>query len=191
VSKQPSEKAKVAASYISAMPEAQRDQENQKSLSEAAAEHAEFKQYYDQKLCYLCKNSLDLFEKTKPCIHWLLAPKGFRSSDVAEVYKNFGVFQIQSFLRWLANEDNFAKNINDLVEDGKLGQVPALPCTIRYKNLEWSFSCSMNDFNGHADAKYARHPHYHLQIRRNGFVILKYSAITFRLGNLKYCRSKL
>jgi hypothetical protein len=59
------------------------------------------------------------------------------------VTEKYGFHQLQSFLRGLAAQDGGPKNINDLPEEGtdKLREV-----TIRYKDLEWSFSCARNDF---------------------------------------------
>ena len=53
---------------------------------------------------------------------------------------------IENYLRWVASEEAFAKNINDLADEGS-GKL--LELTIKYKNLKWSFSCGESDLNGH------------------------------------------
>jgi hypothetical protein len=112
--------------------------------------------------CYLCDKPLSTFSKTHPCIHWLLKPKGFKNKDIELIAEQYGFFQIQSLLRWYANEDVFGKNINDLQNEGtgKLFEV-----TIKHKHIEWSFSCSESDYQGHATRKKGNLPHYHFQMR--------------------------
>ena len=62
-----------------------------------------------------------------------------------EVARRFGFNHMQAFLRWVATEEAFAKNINDLADEGT-GKFIEL--TIKYKTLEWSFSCSESDYHG-------------------------------------------
>ena len=37
--------------------------------------------------------------------------------------------------------------------------------TIKYKNLDWAFSCAESDYIGHATSQHAKYPHYHFQMR--------------------------
>jgi len=48
--------------------------------------------------------------------------------------------------------------------------------TIRYKNLEWSFSCSHGDRVGHSGRRTSRMPHYHFQMKVGGRVIIDYGS---------------
>jgi hypothetical protein len=131
-------------------------------LERADAEHQKFRTAFQAGQCYLCGYALTDFVAAKPCPHWLLKPAGFKKRFFQKLVEQFGYFDIQQFLRWAANEGEFATNINDLpVEgDGKM-----LATTIVYGDLEWSFSCTESDFAGHAKTQNAKHPHYHFQMR--------------------------
>ena len=135
---------------------------NRKSHEQAQAEYQRFKDAFAKGDCCLCGKSIRTFSKANPCIHWLLKPKGFKNKNVELIAQKYGYFQIQSLLRWYANEEAFARNINDLEGEGtgKLFEV-----TIKYKNLEWSFSCSETDYQGHVGAAKGSFPHYHFQMR--------------------------
>ncbi|MCW1994385.1 UNVERIFIED_ORG: hypothetical protein M2425_005837 [Bradyrhizobium japonicum] len=133
-----------------------------KVIEAAEDEHERFRASFGAGNCYLCDQPLTHFDVTTPCMHWLLKPPGLKKRFFRRVVERFGYFDLQKFLRWVANEDEFATNINDLpVEaEGKL-----LASTIVYRDLEWSFSCSENDFAGHPQTQDAKHPHYHFQMR--------------------------
>lgn len=134
----------------------------------AQNEHNRFKKAYDKGNCYLCKKSLKLFSKKTPCIHWLLKPKGFKKKDILSIANRYGMLQTQSLLRWYASEEAFAKNINNLASEGTGSKIIEL--TIRYKNLEWSFSCSESDYLGHKNSKHAKHPHFQMRIDKRPFI---------------------
>lgn len=139
----------------------------------AEAEYQRFLEHFGRGSCYLCDRPLAAFSKQAPCPHWLLKPKGFKKNDLPALAARYGFYQIQSFLRWVANQDGFAKNINDLPEEGtgtKLFEV-----TIKYKSLEWAFSCAESDYQGHATSQHAKHQHYHFQMRFNLRPFIKYS----------------
>jgi hypothetical protein len=75
-------------------------------------------------------------------------------------------------VRWVANEEAFAKNINDLADEGT-GKLVEL--TVKYKNLEWSFSCGAPDLAGHVGGgEPSKAPHWHFQMYVDGkpFVLL-------------------
>jgi hypothetical protein len=136
------------------------------------AEHQEFLEAYEKQQCYLCGNPLTSFDEEMPCAHWLLNPVGFRKKKhFSMVTEKYGFHQLQSVLRWLAAQDGGPKNINDLPEEGtdKLREV-----TIGYKDLEWSFSCALNDFNGHGSGSH-QSPHYHLQMRHGNRIVIRYN----------------
>ena len=73
----------------------------------------------------------------------------------------------------MANTHGFARNINDLVEEGSGSKIIEL--TIRFRNLEWSFSCSESDYAGHPTSQHAKYPHYHLQMRVDQRPFINYS----------------
>ena len=141
-------------------------------MDEAEAEFAQFKRRFVLGQCYLCGLPLDNFSKASPCLHWLLKPRGFRKDNLLSVTNNNGIFQMQAFLRWVANQADFARNINDMPQEGtgKLIEV-----TIRYRNISWSFSCAENDYHGHKTGTQAKFPHYHFQMTVNGYPFIKYN----------------
>lgn len=146
---------------------------NEVNYRNAEAEYQRFLEHFGRESCYLCERPLMSFSKKSPCPHWLLKPKGFKKNDLPALAERYGFYQIQSFLRWVANQDGFAKNINDLPEEGtgtKLFEV-----TIKYKNLEWAFSCAESDYQGHATSQHAKHQHYHFQMRIDHRPFINYS----------------
>lgn len=130
----------------------------------AEKEYQSFRTAFAEGVCYICKSELASFSKNKHCLHWLLRPKGFKKGKFPHLCRQYGMFRIQSYLRWVANQESRQRNINDLSDEGS-GKL--LEVTIRYQKLEWSISCSEGDFNGHAESKNpeARKPHYHFQMR--------------------------
>lgn len=156
-------KGRDFAEFLKRLPEDERRKGNKKEFLRAQEEHTRFKQAYHSGECYLCNKPLKSFNKKNPCIHWLLKPKGFGKKDLVSITNNYGIFQIQSLLRWYANEEAFAKNINNLTEEGTGTKMIEL--TIKYKNLEWSFSCAESDYLGHQKTQHSKHPHYHFQMR--------------------------
>jgi hypothetical protein len=166
------EKGARLAELITSAPTEAREKFHQRQQAAVDAEHQAFKRAYDQRNCYLCGDPLTSFDEGKPCAHWLLNPEGFRKKrHFALVTEKYGFHQLQSFLRWLAAQDGGPKNINDLPEEGtdKLREV-----TIRYKDLEWSFSCARNDFDGHGSGSH-QSPHYHFQMRHGNRIVIRYN----------------
>ncbi|MBW8370357.1 MAG: hypothetical protein K0M66_05205 [Thiobacillus sp.] len=157
------DKAAKLVSHLKAMRPEDRDRASEESIRQAEAEHEEFLAAFSIGHCYLCGNPLSSFSKKTPCLHWLLKPKGFKKNDLPAVAQRFGFFQAQTYLRWVANTEGFARHINDLPEEGTGGKLIEL--TVRYRSLEWSFSCAESDFLGHATSQHSKHPHYHFQMR--------------------------
>jgi hypothetical protein len=146
---------------------------NEVNRRNAETEHQQFLDHFRRGSCYLCERPLASFSRKSPCPHWLLKPKGFKKNDLTALAAQYGFYQIQSFLRWIANQDGFARNINDLPDEGtgtKLFEV-----TIKYKTLEWAFSCAESDYQGHATSQHARHQHYHFQMRIERRPFINYS----------------
>jgi len=166
-------KARDFAKFLESLPEDIRTRGNEESFRAAEAEHQSFLKYFDDGHCYLCRKPLTSFSKKSPCPHWLLKPKGFKKNDLPAIARHYGFFQIQSFLRWVANRESFARNINDFTDEGSGGKL--FEVTIKYKNLEWSFSCAESDYQGHATSQHAKHPHYHFQMRIERRAFINYS----------------
>lgn len=146
---------------------------NEAEVRRANAQHQEFQDRFRTGKCYLCVQSLDTFEVERPCIHWLLKPVGFKKWNFKAITEKYGFLQIEAFLRWVASEEAFARNINDLREESS-GKV--IEQTIRYNRFEWSFSCAESDYSGHG-RKFgeSQKPHYHFQMRENGKVFIKFN----------------
>lgn len=146
---------------------------NRRELERAEADHHAFATAFQAGHCYICGRPLSHYDKRQPCLHWLLRPAGFIKSDFPLVTKLYGFFQIQAYLRWVANEEARAQNINDLAAEGT-GKL--IEMTIRYKDYEWSFSCGQSDMDGHPTASPASQmPHYHFQMRVNKASFIKYN----------------
>jgi hypothetical protein len=143
-----------------------------KVIEAADAEHQNFRAAFQASNCYLCGDPLAHFDASKPCPHWLLKPAGFKKRFFQKLVDRFGYFDIQKFLRWVANEGEFATNINDLPVEaaGKM-----LATTIVYGDFEWSFSCTESDLAGHPTTQNAKHPHYHFQMRVNKQPLIFYN----------------
>ncbi len=141
----------------------ERDRISRKNVERTMEEHKEFLAAFQAHECYICGKPLSSFSRKVPCLHWLLKPKGFKKNDFPAVAEKFAFFPMQTYLRWVANTQAFAKNINDLTEEGTGSKLIEL--TIRYQNLEWSFSCAPSDYEGHQTSQHAKHPHFHFQMR--------------------------
>jgi hypothetical protein len=157
------DKASLITDQISKMSNEEREKISKDNMKQSQDGYVEFIESFKNGDCYICNRPLTSLSKKKPCIHWLLKPKGFKKNDLPDIAKHFGVFQIQTYLRWIANTQEFAKHINDLKEEGTGNKVIEL--TVRYRNLEWSFSCAESDYLGHQNSQHAKYPHYHFQIR--------------------------
>lgn len=156
-------KGKDYARFLGSLSKEERARGNEINFRNAEAEYQKFLERFNRGYCYLCEKPLLTFGKNTPCPHWLLKPKGFDKKNFPAIAQHYGYFQIQSFLRWVANQSGFARNINDLIEEGtgtKLFEV-----TIKYKHLEWAFSCAESDYQGHATSQHGKKPHYHFQMR--------------------------
>lgn len=173
MSQNPRTKGRDFAKFLESLPEEQRVHVTEVNRRAAETEHQDFLARFAKGSCYLCEKPLASFSKRSPCPHWLLKPKGFKKKDFPEIAKRYGYFQIQSFLRWVAKHDGFARNINDLPEKGTGGKL--FEVTIEYKNLEWAFSCTESDYEGHATSQHAQHQHYRFQMRIDRRPFINYS----------------
>jgi hypothetical protein len=150
------------ARRIASLSDEERVHLSEKLAAHIPAEFEDFQREFAAERCYVCRKPLRTFASDSPCLHWLLKPNGFKKKNFMSVAKKFGFFRMQAFLRWVANEDKFAVNINDIRDEGT-GKL--FESTIRWRHLEWSFSCSHSDFTGHADAFVGANPHFHFQMR--------------------------
>lgn len=124
-----------------------------------------FKEGYKEGICYLCNKPFKTISKDNPCLHWLLRQCKFKKKDFPKLYDKYGYGNIAAFIRWCANQERLLSNINDL-EDEKSDR-KILSYTVKWKNIEWTFDCSKNDFGGHQGTS-IDYPHYHFQMRIEG-----------------------
>ncbi|MFA5986505.1 MAG: ATP-binding protein [Parcubacteria group bacterium] len=149
----------------------------EKSEKETAQTELDFqalKEALKNNKCSLCGNSISQFSEKKPCLHWLLKPNGFKKKHFPLLFEKYNFHRMEAYLRWVANTDVPLKNINDLVEEKTSSK--KIELTIRYKNLEWSFSCAESDFSGHQDSHEGKMPHYHFQMKLDDRVIINYGG---------------
>lgn len=166
------EKGKKFAKFLESLPQSELTRGNQSQLQQSKAEHKSFCENLRNGHCYLCQKPITSFARDLPCLHWLLKPSGFTKNDFPAVVKKYGFFPTQTYLRWIANEEFYARNINDMAGEGT-GKL--FETTIRYKNLEWSFSCGESDYIGHLGSNHSAHPHYHFQMRIDNRPFIDYS----------------
>ena len=108
-------------------------------------------------------------------MHWLLRPVGVDKKHLSHVFDNFDYFRIYALLCWLANVEAPMRNVNNLREEKPENKV--LELTIKYKNLEWSFSSADSCFNGNhkKDGLPSSKPHYRFQMKIDERIFVKYS----------------
>lgn len=148
------------------------DEGNRKSREASEKEYEEFKAAFEKDMCYICGKPLKTMSSEYPCIHWLLRRGKFRKKDFKHIIKNFNYLRINSYLRWVANQEKFMRNINDLKDEKDPSKL--IETTIKYKHIEWSFSCSNEDYKGHEGTQ-ANYPHYHFQMRINNQRFINFS----------------
>jgi hypothetical protein len=166
--------------------------ENELARKQGNKEHKAFQEKFQAGQCWVCGDSLSAFVPDKPCPHWLLKPEGFGKEHFEPITKKFGLVKLEHYLRWVANEEAFAKNINDLSDEGT-GKLVEL--TIKYKNLRWSFSCGATDLTGHdGGGEHSKRPHWHFQMYVDDKPFIRYNDFHVALseqdiGLLEYIRS--
>ncbi|HDY68298.1 MAG TPA: hypothetical protein ENH85_10965 [Candidatus Scalindua sp.] len=131
-----------------------------------------FKEHFSKGSCYKCGSSLKAFSSKKPCIHWFLRPKDFKKKHFKSLFGLYGYFQMEAFARWVANQDDPVTNINDL--DMEKSEKKIIETTIKYKHIEWSFSCSNSDIEGHVNSQQGNFPHFHFQMRLDNKPFINY-----------------
>lgn len=158
--------------WIETMSAEERDALNRRSVDESEREHSAFQEAFRTGGCYLCNQQLADFDSKRPCVHWLLRPQGVKKWHVAEVLAQQGAMASQTYLRWVASEEAKFVNINDLPSDE--GEPKLIEVSIRYRDLEWSFSCGLSDLQGHGTG-HSAFPHFHFQMRIAGRPFINYN----------------
>jgi hypothetical protein len=160
--------------HLNSIPLEKLHEEGDKQHKKDEEDFQELKTALAEGRCNYCSNPLSHFSEKKPCFHWLLKPNGFKKRHFPLLYEQKSFHQLEAYLRWVANCDKPMKNINDLVEEKSSSKF--IEETIRYKNIEWSFSCSHGDRTGHKDKHEGQMPHYHFQMKVDGNVIINYNG---------------
>jgi hypothetical protein len=160
--------------YLNTIPLEKLHAEGDKQHKKDEQDFQELKTALAEGRCHYCNNPLSHFSEKKPCFHWLLKPNGFKKRHFPLLYEQKSFHQLEAYLRWVANCDKPMKNINDLVEEKSSSKF--IEETIRYKNIEWSFSCSHGDRAGHKDKHEGQMPHYHFQMKVDGNVVINYNG---------------
>tara|TARA_R110001599_G_C12275986_1_gene662386 strand:+ start:8721 stop:9611 length:891 start_codon:yes stop_codon:yes gene_type:complete len=138
---------------------------NQKNDEEHKSQAAAFKESYEREVCYLCGKPFKTISTENPCLHWLLRQCKFKKKDFPKIYNKYGYGNLAAFIRWCANQERLLSSINDLEDE--MPDRKILSYTVKWKNIEWTFDCSKNDFVGH-ERTAINFPHYHFQMRIDG-----------------------
>ncbi|WFU53648.1 hypothetical protein QA639_28840 [Bradyrhizobium pachyrhizi] len=165
--------AQTFAQFMASLPRSEIDRVNELNRKEAMAQHKAFRQAFKAGSCSFCGNPLTSFDVSKPCRHWLLKPEGVRKEHIEQLATDLSWSILENYVRWVANEESFAQNINDLADEGT-GKL--LELTVKFKNLEWSFSCGATDLSGHdGGGDHSKVPHWHFQMYVDGKPFVRYN----------------
>ena len=134
-------------------------------------EYAQFIEGYEKWICYICRKSLKTYSSKNSCLHYLLKPNWFKKNDFSKIFQKWSYFHISSYLRWIANQERYASNINNLNEEKDPKK--KFEYTIKWKNIEWTLSCALSDFVWHSGRW--NFPHYHFQMRFNRFPFIDFT----------------
>lgn len=123
--------------------------------------------------CSLCGHALDYYDESSPCFHILLNPQIKRKMREQLFNKPVSFIKLYTYLSWIANSDKPFENINDLPSNPLSNHL--FESTIRYKNIEWSFSLKTGDYEGHKGKQVGSASHYHFQMTVDGNVVIPYN----------------
>lgn len=150
------------------------EESNKYQFVQADKEHTEFLTAFKKGCCYLCGMKLSYFNESEQCFHWFLLPEGIKKKHFyIYLLKKIGYFQLESYLRWVANTDLNIKNINDLKNENLNGKL--VETTIKYKNIEWSINFGQTDLDGHSKSNNAQFPHFHLQMFKDNLPFIRFN----------------
>lgn len=167
-------KDKNLKKFLNSIPQEEIDKQTQLQDEENKRVYKEFIENLNIGKCFICNEQMNSFVENKPCFHWFTNPKGIKKKFFEPYLKNpIGFFKLDSYFRWLANSENFITNINDLKDE--TSSTSFLETTYKYKNIEWAFSIGYTDKEGHPNAQVGAEPHYHIQMKVDNFVFLKFN----------------
>ncbi|MBW6491894.1 MAG: hypothetical protein K0B15_11950 [Lentimicrobium sp.] len=178
-------KDKDLRKFIESIPQEEVDRQTRLQAENNARVYKEFTDGLKIGKCFLCGGQMDSFEKERPCFHWFTYPTGIKKKHFENYLKNpIGFFQLDSYFRWLANTEKPIANINDLKDE--TSSTSYLETTYKFKNIEWAFSIGHTDKEGHPNAQVGSIPHYHIQMKVDDLIFLKFNDyhIPFSDGDL-------
>jgi hypothetical protein len=165
--------AQTFAQFMASLPRHEIERVNELNRQEASEQHKAFSEAFKAGSCSFCGGTLASFDADRPCRHWLLKPEGVRKEHIERLATDLSWSILENYVRWVANEEAFAQNINDLADEGT-GKL--LELTVKYKNLEWSFSCGATDLAGHeGGGDHSKVPHWHFQMYVDGKPFVRYN----------------
>src|SRR5258708_7152646 len=106
------------ASYLRLLPQSVVEANNRRAQEHAQKVADAFAESFAKGTCPVCKNALTSYAKDAPCLHWLLRPEGFEKDDFPRIAERYSLAQVELFMRRVANQEAFAKNINDMASEG-------------------------------------------------------------------------
>lgn len=160
--------------FIASIPKDEFARKNKEQHEAGLKRHRAFLEALQQGKCATCGTRMDEFNPAKPCVHWLTVPKGIKKKHIEQYLgKQLNFFGVQTYMRWLANTEKPLGNINDLKDEMK--PTSFMEVTIKYSNVEWAFSIGETDLDGHGNSKVGREPHYHLQIKKDDRIVLRFN----------------
>lgn len=178
-------KDKDLRKFIESIPQEEVDKQTRLQAENNSRVYKEFTDGLKIGKCFLCGGHMNSFEEGRPCFHWFTYPTGVKKKHFENYLKNpIGFFQLDSYFRWLANTEKPIANINDLKNE--TSSTSYLETTYRYKNIEWAFSIGHTDKEGHQNAQIGSTPHYHIQMKVDERIFLKFNDfhIPFSDGDL-------
>ncbi len=160
--------------YIESIPPEKIQLENKRQERRNREMYAEFEAAMLKGMCFLCKSSNASFFPKKFCMHWFLYPPGIRKKHFSP-YLNGprSYFRLDAYFRWLANYENPIANINDLKDEVSASSY--IETTVRFKNIEWAISVGQTDRVGHTDSHSGTRPHYHIQMKVDDRIFLRFN----------------
>ena len=159
--------------WLKQLPEETLHEGNERDHLQAEKDYKKFVTLFNEGQCSICMKPLKTFSAQTPCLHWLLRPKKFKKKHFPTLYNAFSYFRISGYVRWAASLDGPMKNINDIQAEHPGGKL--IDFTAQHRHITWSFSCGKSDYEGHKTTKSGNFPHYHMQIKLNGNVFIRYN----------------
>lgn len=167
-------KDKDLRKFIESIPQEEVERQTRLQEENNRRVYKDFIEELNNNKCFLCASQMDKFDETRPCFHWFTYPNGIKKKHFKNYLKNpISFFHLDSYFRWLANTEKPIGNINDLKDE--TSRTSYLETTIKYKNIEWAFSIGYTDKEGHKNSYKGDMPHYHIQMKVDDRIFLKFN----------------